>query len=119
WHDLRHTCASALVSGMWGRAWRLEEICALLGHSSITVTQRYAHLAGTALVVAAEETSGRWYATGTEGTKMPIYAMKTGRFGGVVDPAVAGSSPVGHPKVFTAFSPLGRRVGALRSPYLS
>jgi integrase len=24
WHDLRHTCASALISGMWGRRWSLE-----------------------------------------------------------------------------------------------
>jgi integrase len=35
WHDLRHTCASALVSGMWGRRWSLQEVCAMLGHSSI------------------------------------------------------------------------------------
>lgn len=43
-HDLRHTCASHLVLGTWGRCLRLDEVKAWLGHSSITVTQRYAHL---------------------------------------------------------------------------
>ncbi len=43
-HDLRHTCASHLITGTWGRGWRLEEVCSFLGHSSISVTQRYAHL---------------------------------------------------------------------------
>lgn len=56
WHDLRHSTASALVIGMWGRAWRLEEIQPLMGHSSITITQRYAHLGEDALKVAARET---------------------------------------------------------------
>lgn len=55
WHDLRHTCASSLVAGWWGRVWRLEEVRAMLGHSSITVTERYAHLAGTILERAAAE----------------------------------------------------------------
>jgi integrase len=59
WHDLRHTCASSLVSGWWGdpepRAWTLAEVCALLGHASITTTERYAHLADTALKRAARE----------------------------------------------------------------
>jgi integrase len=58
WHDLRHTCASSLVSGWWGRYWRLEEVMALLGHSSITLTQRYAHLGESALKRAASETHG-------------------------------------------------------------
>lgn len=57
-HDLRHTCAAALVSGMWGRAWRLEEVRDQLGHSSIKVTERYAHLANTALRLAASATPG-------------------------------------------------------------
>lgn len=40
-HDLRHTCAAWLTSA--GRP--LEEIRDLLGHSSITMTEKYAHLA--------------------------------------------------------------------------
>jgi integrase len=42
WHDLRHTCATALLAGWWGRKWSLDEVCSFLGHSSITVTERYA-----------------------------------------------------------------------------
>jgi hypothetical protein len=58
WHDLRHSCASSLVAGWWGRRWTLEEVKEHLGHSSITITQRYAHLAESALQVAAAGTVG-------------------------------------------------------------
>ncbi len=40
WHDLRHTCASQLAQ----HGATLLEIGALLGHTSPTMTQRYAHL---------------------------------------------------------------------------
>lgn len=56
-YDLRHTFASHLASGTWGRQWTLEEIMEVMGHSSITVTQRYAHLRG-ALHSAAAATAG-------------------------------------------------------------
>src|SRR5690606_5235714 len=39
WHDLRHTCASSLVAGWWGKPWRLEMVRDMLGHSSVTVTE--------------------------------------------------------------------------------
>lgn len=58
WHDLRHTCAASLISGVWGRRWRLEEIRDLLGHSSTTVTEIYAHLGESFLKCAARETLG-------------------------------------------------------------
>ena len=58
WHDLRHTCASSLVSGWWGRRWSLEEVREVLGHSEIGVTQRYAHLASDAIALAAKQTTG-------------------------------------------------------------
>lgn len=55
WHDLRHTCASSLVAGWWGRAWSLEEVARLLGHSSVKTTERYAHFADDFLTRAADE----------------------------------------------------------------
>jgi len=47
WHDLRHTFCSSLASGVWGAAWTLEEIKDAAGHSSVTVTEKYAHLCET------------------------------------------------------------------------
>lgn len=56
WHDLRHSAASWAVSGWWdGRRWSLSEVRDLLGHHSVTMTERYAHLAGSALMDAARE----------------------------------------------------------------
>lgn len=55
-HDLRHTCASHMLSGTWGRRWTLEEVQAVLGHTSKDTTQRYAHFAQSALDRAAAET---------------------------------------------------------------
>ena len=43
WHDLRHSYASILASG----GMPLFLIRGLLGHSSITMTERYAHLAAS------------------------------------------------------------------------
>ncbi len=48
-HDLRHTFASVLINN--GRS--LYEVQILLGHSNITVTQRYAHLTQKSLQEAA------------------------------------------------------------------
>ncbi len=59
-HDLRHTCASHLVMGSWGRPWRLEEVQIWLGHRSITTTQRYSHLAPEAMAGAARSARERW-----------------------------------------------------------
>ncbi len=55
WHDMRHTCGSSLVAGWWGRRWTLEEVKEMLGHSDISVTQKYAHLVASALQQAARE----------------------------------------------------------------
>lgn len=55
-HDFRHTCASHLVMGTWGRAWTLEEVKEFLGHAGIQMTQRYAHLSPESLHKAAAET---------------------------------------------------------------
>jgi integrase len=42
-YDLRHSCATALLAGWVGPPWSLEELRVLLGHSTITMTERYAH----------------------------------------------------------------------------
>jgi integrase len=57
-HDLRHTCASHLVMGTWGRQWTLQEVAQFLGHSDIKVTQIYAHLSPDHLHRAAQGTPG-------------------------------------------------------------
>jgi integrase len=56
WHDLRHTCATNLITGVFGRRWSMEEVQVVMGHSSITITQRYAHLGEDALKRAVRET---------------------------------------------------------------
>jgi len=58
WHALRHTCATNLVTGVLGRRWTLEEVRVVMGHSSIMITQRYAHLGDDVIAKAASETGG-------------------------------------------------------------
>jgi integrase len=77
WHDLRHTCASALVGGWWGPPWSLEEVRVFLGHASITQTERYAHFAPDRLNRVAERTldfteaSGQGVSNGEECSDAP------------------------------------------------
>lgn len=59
-HDFRHTCASHLIAGTWGRAWRLEEVQAVLGHASRTTTERYAHLAPDSIRGAFAKAISEW-----------------------------------------------------------
>lgn len=45
-HDLRHTCASHLAMGTWTSSpWPLQDVARWLGHGSVAITERYAHLA--------------------------------------------------------------------------
>ena len=94
-HDLRHTCASHLVMGSWGRHWRLEEIRELLGHTDVKTTLRYSHLSPDALHRAARETvepinSGT--KTGTNGKNLNAYVdqLRSSK------PTVRGSNPLGR-----------------------
>lgn len=53
-HDLRHTCATWMrMDGV-----DLADICEALGHSSVTVTMRYAHIEPTTHVSAFDRISG-------------------------------------------------------------
>jgi integrase len=63
-HDLRHTFCSHLVQGTWGRPWSLYEVKEVAGHSSIQVTQRYAHLSAEGVHKAAREMRDGWAAGG-------------------------------------------------------
>lgn len=56
-HCLRHSCASALISGLWGRVWTKAEIQAWMGWRSPSMVERYAHLSGANLRKAALETT--------------------------------------------------------------
>lgn len=64
WHDLRHTCATSLLAGWWGRKWSLDEVCKLLGHSSIAVTERYARKLNETLKSAVNSTPMPLFPTG-------------------------------------------------------
>lgn len=58
-HDLRHTCASHLVMGTWtARPLSLQQVREWMGHSSISVTERYAHLAPDAIQRPRAEEDG-------------------------------------------------------------
>jgi len=58
WHDLRHTGATLLLTGALGRAWSLEELKDLLGHSSLSVTERYARDLNVLAMRAAKDHGG-------------------------------------------------------------
>lgn len=66
WHDLRHTCASSLVSGFWGQPWTLIEVMDHMGHSDISVTQRYAHLGDTSAKRAAKKVTEHEHRPGVQ-----------------------------------------------------
>lgn len=44
WHDLRHTFCSNLVTGVLGQVWPLLMVKEMAGHSSVTISERYAHI---------------------------------------------------------------------------
>lgn len=93
-HDLRHTFASHLVMGTWGQRWTLQEVAALLGHTSTKTTERYAHLSPEHLHEKAAKTAvGNWTPFGPE--------AEVGRRGKQAlqwtsKPWVGGSSPPGR-----------------------
>jgi len=62
WHLMRHTCASSLVAGWWGRRWALQEVQQMMGHKNIKTTERYAHLAPSAVADIAAEAHSTWNA---------------------------------------------------------
>lgn len=63
WHLFRHTAASSMIAGWWGRRWSLDDARAVLGHSSVTVTERYAHLAGSVVLQLGTQAHASWAAS--------------------------------------------------------
>jgi len=59
-HDLRHTCAAWLVSAGVPRT----EVRDLLGHSTVKMTERYAHLAPENIRAAVAVLDTRWSRSG-------------------------------------------------------
>ncbi len=57
-HDLRHTCATALLAGWWGRTWTLKEVQQIMGHAQQSTTERYAHMLDETVLKAGAETAG-------------------------------------------------------------
>jgi integrase len=62
WHLLRHTFASSLVAGWWGQRWRLDDIRTVMGHSTVQVTERYAHLGESVVFDVAADAHTAWTA---------------------------------------------------------
>lgn len=59
WHDLRHTCATLLLSGAYGAACFADEVREWLGHASVTTTERYARATGKRAAAAGRRLSQR------------------------------------------------------------
>jgi len=92
WHDLRHTGATALLGGFFGRKWSLEEIQQFLGHADVKTTQLYAHALQQTLNDAARATWGDIQSLpserGPEGaTALPPEGAKAAEFDPEFDPA--------------------------------
>nr|AYM54566.1 hypothetical protein [Racemicystis crocea] len=104
WHDLRHTCGSSLVAGWWGHPWRFEEVKEILGHTSIAMTQRYAHLAPSHIQALAKRTPGGSGAG--EGSAGPA----AGR--GAAPPSGAAASPASVGASISDAAPAPASVGA-------
>lgn len=71
-HDLRHTCASHLVSGTWGHAWSLEAVASHRGHSSSATSRCYAHLSPDGLKRAIRETRPELHRLPTRGVSSAV-----------------------------------------------
>lgn len=81
WHDLRHTCATALLAGWWGRKWTLDEVAKMLGHGSTQVTERYARKLNETLERAVQETPMLLFPYGNAEADKPAFPKgKPGNF---------------------------------------
>jgi integrase len=68
WHSFRHTCATSLLSGLWGHKWAPEEVMHQLGHEDIKTTLGYAKVVEERLAELAKITTGSRGSGGTGAT---------------------------------------------------
>lgn len=71
WHDLRHAMGESLASGYWGEAVDLHTVATQMGHSRITMTQKYSHLSLSALRAAAKKVNAGGVVVAPETKKTP------------------------------------------------
>jgi integrase len=119
WHLLRHTCATSLLCGWWGRRWSLEEVSKMLGHSSVKVTERYAHLLESALANIAAESHAWWLSRrssgGSDGSSGSTPAPSSGGASPSENPSEAGAAASASEgdDLFHGFSMSGSAVGEI------
>jgi integrase len=116
WHDLRHTCASSLISGFWGRTWEAIEVRDFLGHQHVTVTERYAHLAPAALASKAALTPGLrlgYAPLAIVGESRSDRSSESGRCSSTENVTVPSTYAVGHPRITREAAIEGFRLLAL------
>jgi site-specific recombinase XerD len=91
WHLLRHTFASSLVAGWWGGKRTLDEVRTLMGHSSVKVTEMYAHLADERVRDIGTEMQAAWTTRHAVVTGSGIPREKPGKKGPSKSPVVRSS----------------------------
>lgn len=70
-HDFRHTAATMWLSGVLKRKFSLEEIKQMLGHSSVSMTERYAHVQPELVLRAGDELLAAIAKAKATGLEMP------------------------------------------------
>lgn len=119
-HALRHTCATSLLEGFWVAPWSIEAVSEQLGHSSIAVTQRYAHPSGVRLRAEVRRSlSGYALVTGAPEGDPGVAAIRNdleevGRAGH--DPATYGLKAVSVPVQLRAVATDGSPLSGAGSP---
>jgi integrase len=107
WHLLRHTAATSLLCGWWGHRWTLLEVSKFLGHSSVKVTERYAHLLESELASLAAQSHAGWLSRrskgGSDGSSGAPSATP-GSGSGATSPVAAAAAASGAAILFHGFS---------------
>jgi integrase len=106
WHDLRHTCATSLLAGWWGRKWSVDEVCSLLGHSSVTVTERYAKKLDETQRAAVAATPGLLPA------RSQLRGVSAGADSGIRTPDLCFTKALEFAALTLGSAPPGSRLGA-------